>query len=125
MKRLENKIAVITGGTSGIGFATAKKFLAEGATVAVFARKRDELDKAVSQLGKGCFAYQGDVTKQEDIENLYSDVHKRLVDWTSFLPTPDKGNSLYWMRQRTNILTECLTSTQRACSLPYRERFLI
>jgi NAD(P)-dependent dehydrogenase (short-subunit alcohol dehydrogenase family) len=78
MKRLENKIAVITGGTTGIGFATAKKFLAEGAIVAVFARKRDELDKAVSQLGKGCFAYQGDVTKQEDIEKLYSDVHKQF-----------------------------------------------
>ncbi len=50
----------------------------EGATVAVFARKRDELDKAVAQLGAGCFAFQGDVTKQEDLEKLYSDIHKQF-----------------------------------------------
>ncbi len=78
MKRFEKKIVVITGGTTGIGFATAKKFLAEGATVAVFARKRDELDQAVAQLGEGCFAFQGDVTKLEDLEKLYSDLHKQF-----------------------------------------------
>lgn len=78
MKRLENKIAVITGGTTGIGFATAKKFLEEGATVAVFARKREELDRAIAQLGKGCFAFHGDVTNQEDLEKLYSDVYKQF-----------------------------------------------
>jgi len=78
MKRLGNKIAVITGGTTGIGFATAKKFLAEGATVAVFARKKNELDKAIARLGEGCFAFQGDVTKQEELEKLYSDIHKQF-----------------------------------------------
>jgi len=50
MKRLENKIAAIKGGTTGIGLATAMKFLAEGANVAILARKQDELDVA-AELG--------------------------------------------------------------------------
>jgi NAD(P)-dependent dehydrogenase (short-subunit alcohol dehydrogenase family) len=78
MKRLENKVAVVTGGTTGIGFATAKKFLAEGARVAVLARKRDELDQAVAKLGAGCWAFQGDVTNPEDLERFYRDVDVRF-----------------------------------------------
>ena len=77
MKRLENKVAVVTGGTTGIGFSTAKKFVAEGAKVAIFARKKDELDKAITELGDACFAFQGDVTVHEDLENLYKEIKKK------------------------------------------------
>ena len=59
-KRLDGKIAVITGGSAGIGLATAQRFAEEGAKVVVFGRKKEALDDAVSQLGEEvCTAVQG------------------------------------------------------------------
>lgn len=78
MKRLENKVAVVTGGSTGIGLATAAKFVQEGATVVIFARNKDELEIAVNQLGDRCFAFQGSVTSQEDLTKLYRYVHKEF-----------------------------------------------
>jgi NAD(P)-dependent dehydrogenase (short-subunit alcohol dehydrogenase family) len=51
MSRLQSKVAVITGGTSGIGLAAAQRFVAEGAFVYIFARRQDELDKTVASIG--------------------------------------------------------------------------
>lgn len=70
-KKLANKVAVITGGSSGIGLATAKKFVEEGAYVFITGRRQSELDKAVKEIGSNVTAVKGDVTKLEDIENLY------------------------------------------------------
>eukprot|EP00986_Skeletonema_menzelii_P001664 scaffold460_cov81-Skeletonema_menzelii.AAC.4 len=74
-KRLDDKIAVITGGSAGIGLATAQRFAEEGAKVVVFGRKKEALDDAVSQLGEEvCTAVQGDVSKLSDLEQLFSTV---------------------------------------------------
>lgn len=74
-KRLDGKIAVITGGSAGIGLATAQRFAEEGAKVVVFGRKKEALDDAVSQLGEEvCTAVQGDVSKLSDLEQLFSTV---------------------------------------------------
>jgi len=56
MKRLEGKVAVVTGGNSGIGLATAKRFLDEGAKVAISGRNQKTLDEAVKYLGNGTLA---------------------------------------------------------------------
>jgi NADP-dependent 3-hydroxy acid dehydrogenase YdfG len=56
-KRLDGKIAVITGGTSGIGLATAHRFVQEGAYVFITGRRQSELDKAVKQIGRNYFLY--------------------------------------------------------------------
>jgi NAD(P)-dependent dehydrogenase (short-subunit alcohol dehydrogenase family) len=74
MKRLDGKIAVITGGSSGIGFATAKEFVKEGATVYITGRRKDVLEEAASKIGKGCIAVQADAGKQEDLDKLYKQI---------------------------------------------------
>jgi NAD(P)-dependent dehydrogenase (short-subunit alcohol dehydrogenase family) len=71
MKRLNGKIAVVTGGSSGIGFATAKAFVNEGATVYITGRRKEALEAAVAKIGQGCIAVVGDTAKQEDIQALY------------------------------------------------------
>ena len=58
MSRLQNKVAVITGGTSGIGLAAAQRFVAEGAFVYIFARRQDELDKTVASIGRNITGVQ-------------------------------------------------------------------
>ena len=60
MNKLEGKVAVITGGNSGIGLATAQRFVAEGAYVFITGRRQGELDRAVKQIGKSVTAVQGD-----------------------------------------------------------------
>ena len=63
MTKLEGKVAVITGGSSGIGLATARRFVAEGAYVYLTGRRQRELDAAVRQIGKHVTAVQGDVSQ--------------------------------------------------------------
>lgn len=74
MGRLEGKIAVITGANSGIGLASAKRFVAEGAHVYITGRRQEELDKAVQALGAGVTAVPGDVSSLDDLDRLFSKV---------------------------------------------------
>src|ERR1700737_2268240 len=74
MSKLEGKVAVITGGNSGIGLATAQRFVAEGAYVFVTGRRRDELDKAVATLGSGVAGVQGDISNLDDLDRLFATV---------------------------------------------------
>ncbi|MBV8968697.1 MAG: SDR family oxidoreductase [Verrucomicrobia bacterium] len=76
MAKLTDKIAVVTGGNSGIGLATAKRFVQEGAYVFIVGRRQAELDAAVSLIGKDVTAVQGDVSKLEDLDHLYYVVRK-------------------------------------------------
>ena len=74
MGKLQGKIAVITGGTSGIGLATAKRFVAEDAHVFIMGRRRAELDAAVKQIGGKVTGVQGDIAKPADLDRLYQKV---------------------------------------------------
>jgi NAD(P)-dependent dehydrogenase (short-subunit alcohol dehydrogenase family) len=78
MKRLEGKVAVVTGGNSGIGLASAKRLHEEGARVVITGRDRRTLDAAVSAVGAGTVAIQTDVSKLEDIDRLFSVVESKL-----------------------------------------------
>ena len=75
--RLEGKVAVITGGNSGIGRATAKRFVAEGATVFITGRRQAELDAAVKEIGKNVYGVQGDVAKLADLDRLFATVKEK------------------------------------------------
>jgi len=77
LTKLEGKVAVITGGDSGIGLATARRFVAEGAYVYITGRRQSELDAAVRQIGKNVTAVQGDVSQLADLDRLYATVKQR------------------------------------------------
>ena len=72
--KLEGKVAVVTGANSGIGLATAKRFVEEGAYVFVTGRRQSELDTAVKEIGKNVTGVQGDVAKLADLDKLYAAV---------------------------------------------------
>jgi NAD(P)-dependent dehydrogenase (short-subunit alcohol dehydrogenase family) len=74
MGKLDGKVAVITGGTTGIGLATAKLFVEEGGFVFVVGRRQAELDAAVKAIGDESFGVQGDVAKLSDLDRLYEAV---------------------------------------------------
>jgi NAD(P)-dependent dehydrogenase (short-subunit alcohol dehydrogenase family) len=72
--KLAGKVAVITGGNSGMGLATAERFVAEGAHVFITGRRQSELDAAAKQIGKNITAVQGDVANLADLDRLYAAV---------------------------------------------------
>src|SRR2546426_1378738 len=76
--KLQDKVAVITGGNSGIGLATAREFKANGAKVVIFGRSRQTLDQAEASLGSDVLAVQGDVRKLADLERLFEQTAKRF-----------------------------------------------
>lgn len=80
-KRFEDKVVVVTGGSEGIGLATAKLFAAEGARVYVSGRRADKLEQAVREIGNGAVGVPGDADKLDDLDRLYARVqadHGRL-----------------------------------------------
>ena len=76
MHRLDGKIALITGGTSGIGLATAKQFVNEGAYVFITGRREPELAAAVKAIGRNVSGVQGDVSNLADLDRLFAQIRK-------------------------------------------------
>ena len=77
MGKLDNKVALVTGGNSGIGLATAKRFVAEGAHVFITGRRQKELDAAVKEIGGNVTGVQGDVSKLADLDRLFDTIRKQ------------------------------------------------
>ena len=77
MKKLEGKVAVITGGNSGIGLATAQRFVQEGAHVYITGRRQAELDEAVKKIGTNITGFQADVSNLADLDSLYTTVKQQ------------------------------------------------
>lgn len=112
MMRFEGKVAVITGGNSGIGLATAKRFLQEGARVAIAGRSRKTLDEAVRDMGGGVLAVQADVAMIEDLDRLFAEVSQKLgkidvlfvnAGVARFAPVVDTTESRYDEQFNINI----------------------
>ena len=76
-RKLDGKIAVITGGNSGIGLATARRFVDEGAFVFITGRRQEELDAAVKSIGRNVVGVRGDVANLADLDRLYATVKQQ------------------------------------------------
>lgn len=76
MGKLQGNVAVITGGNSGIGLATAKEFVAQGAQVAITGRDQETLDAAARELGDGVLAVRADVARLADLDRLFATIGK-------------------------------------------------
>ena len=104
MKKLQGKVAVVTGGSTGIGLATAQRFVSEGAYVYITGRRQSELDEAVALLGDQATGVQGDVSRLADLDRLYEVVkngHGKLdvvfanAGGGTFLPLGDITEAQY------------------------------
>ncbi|HEV2479088.1 MAG TPA: glucose 1-dehydrogenase [Puia sp.] len=78
MSRLKNKVAVITGGNSGIGFGIAREFKDQGAVGAIVGRTQETLDSSIAGLGENFIAIRADVTRQDDLERIFSETSKKF-----------------------------------------------
>ena len=85
MAKLEGKVAVVTGGNSGIGLATAKRLRDEGARVAIAGRSQKTLDEAVKTIGNGVLAVQADVANLADIDRLFAEVSQKQAKLMCYL----------------------------------------
>ena len=78
MGKLEGKTALVTGGNSGIGLATAKEFVNEGAYVFITGRRESELAAAAKKIGRNVSAVQGDVSNLDDLDRLFAQIKKEM-----------------------------------------------
>jgi NAD(P)-dependent dehydrogenase (short-subunit alcohol dehydrogenase family) len=112
MERLQGKVAVVTGGNSGIGLATAQRLQQEGARVAIAGRSKQTLDQAVQTIGNGVLAIKADVSTLSDIDEFYAEVARKLgkidilfvnAGIAKFAPFADTSETLYDEQFDTNI----------------------
>ena len=112
MSRLKGKVAVVTGGNSGIGLATAKRLQEEGARVAISGRSKKTLDEAVKTIGNGVLAIQADVSQLDELDKLYGEVSEKLgkidvlfvnAGVAKFAPLVDTSEGAYDEQFGTNV----------------------
>ena len=119
--KLDSKIAVVTGGSAGIGLGTAKRFVEEGAEVFITGRRQPELDKAVADIGSNVTAIRADTTNLSDIERLY-EVWLKLGISISCLPTLAFMRSARLARSPKSISIGRSTRMYVVCCLRCKKR---
>ncbi len=112
MGKLTGKVAVVTGGNSGIGLETARRFVTEGADVVITGRRQDALDEAVKSIGKCVTGVQGDVANLADLDRLYAYVAQRFgridvlfanAGLVEFVPFPQVSEASFDLQFDVNV----------------------
>ncbi|KAF6582783.1 SDR family NAD(P)-dependent oxidoreductase [Paenibacillus sp. EKM211P] len=125
MGKFDGKVAVVTGGTSGIGLASAQQFVKEGAYVFITGRRQRELDEAVKQIGKNVTGVRGDISKSEDLDILFETVKREKghldilfanAGLGSFLPLGEITEAQYYKTFDVNVKGTIFT-VQKALAL--------
>lgn len=125
MGKFDGKVAVVTGGTSGIGLASAQQFVQEGAYVFITGRRQRELDEAVKQIGKNVTGVRGDISKSEDLDILFETVKREKghldilfanAGLGSFLPLGEITEAQYYKTFDVNVKGTIFT-VQKALAL--------
>ena len=111
MGKLQGKVAVITGGTEGIGLATAQLFVQEGAYIFITGRRQKQLHEAVTAIGSNVTGVQGDVAKLADLDRLYETVAKVKGRIDIIFANAGLANLLPLAMSLKSISTSYLTST--------------
>jgi NAD(P)-dependent dehydrogenase (short-subunit alcohol dehydrogenase family) len=125
--KLEGKVALVTGGSSGIGLATAQQFVKEGAFVYITGRRQSELDKAVKAIGASVKAVRADASKLADLDRLYAQIkqEKGRLDivfanagQAKFVPLADVTEELYNQIFDTNVKGVLFTAQKALPLIP-------
>ncbi len=121
-KKLDGKIALITGGSSGLGLATAKRFVSEGAKLFITGRRKEEVEKAAEQIGSGTVAVQGDISNMGDLDRLYEVIRREAGRLDVLFANAGGGEFLPLGEITKRTSTSGLASTSKERSLPCRSR---
>jgi NAD(P)-dependent dehydrogenase (short-subunit alcohol dehydrogenase family) len=122
MSRLNGKVAVITGGSSGIGLATAARFVEEGAYVFITGRRQSELDKAKALIGDGVTTIAADATKGSDLDKLFATVLEEKGALDILVVNSGRVEPKSWERSQKRTSTSPSTSMPGQRSSPCRKR---
>ncbi len=120
MPRLDAKVALVTGGTSGIGLAAAKALAKEGAHVYITGRREQELATAVQQIGGN--GVRGDVSNAGDLDRLYAQIKSEKQSLDVLFAMRELPNTLYSETSLRNYLIPFSTSTSKGCCSRFRKR---
>jgi NAD(P)-dependent dehydrogenase (short-subunit alcohol dehydrogenase family) len=122
MEKLEGKVAVITGGTSGMALASAKLFVEEGAYVFITGRKQEQIDEAIKVIGPNVTGVQGDAANLEDLDRLFDIVKREKGKIDVLFASAGIGEPVPLGRSPRSTSTRPSTSTCAAHSSRCRKR---